>query len=146
MKAVAFFTVFIAVMFLVPVSAEEPGKVYERGTVWSIGMIKTEANMQELYIKDLAHVWGKIMEAAKEEGLILSYKVIIGEAANPDDWDVLLMTEFENYAALDGAEDKWDMLIEKVLGSEDQQIEASLKREEIRDSYGGKLMQEVIFK
>ncbi|MCP4569263.1 MAG: hypothetical protein GY841_16940 [FCB group bacterium] len=146
MKAVAFLTVLIAAMWLVPVSAMGAEKSYDRGTVWSIGMIQTEANMQEQYLKDLGNVWAKIMEAAKEEGLILSYKVIVGESANPDDWDVLLLAEFKNYAALDDTEDKWDLLIEKVLGGEDKQIEASLKREQIRDSYGGKLMQEIIFK
>ena len=146
MKAVVFITVFIALMFLAFVSATGEEKPYDEGTVWSIGLIRTEANMQEQYIKDLSNVWVKIMKAAKEEGLILSYKVLAGESANPDDWDVMLLAEFENYAALDDVDDKFDMLIEKIMGDEDQQIEANLKRGEIRDSYGGKLMREVVFK
>lgn len=146
MKAVVFITVFIALMFLAFVSATGEEKPYDEGTVWSIGLIRTEANMQEQYIKDLSNVWVKIMKAAKEEGLILSYKVLAGESANPDDWDVMLLAEFENYAALDDVDDKFDMLIEKVMGDEDQQIEANLKRGEIRDNYGGKLMREVVFK
>ena len=146
MKAVVFITVFIALMFLAFVSATGEEKPYDEGTVWSIGLIRTEANMQEQYIKDLSNVWVKIMKAAKEEGLILSYKVLAGESANPDDWDVMLLAEFENYAALDDVDDKFDMLIEKIMGDEDQQIEANLKRGEIRDNYGGKLMREVVFK
>jgi hypothetical protein len=124
--------------------AEE--KPYEEGTIWSVGLIRTEANMQEQYIKDLSNVWVKVMQAAKEEGLILSYKVLAGESANPDDWDIMLLAEFENYAALDGIDNKLDKLVVQLLGEEEEQIKASLEREKIRDSYGSKLMQEIIFK
>ena len=34
-------------------------RVYEEGTVWSVGMIATNANMQEEYIKDLQSAWKK---------------------------------------------------------------------------------------
>ncbi len=146
MKAVVFLMVFIAVMFLASISAMGEEKSYEEGSVWSVGLIRTEANMQELYIKDLSNVWGKIMEAAKEEGLILSYKVFAGSSANPDDWDVMLLAEFENYAALDNIEDKFDKIVKQILGDEDQQIKANLEREKIRDGFGDKLMQEIIFK
>lgn len=146
MKAVVFLLVFIAIMFMVSISAIAEEKAYEEGTIWSVGLIRTEANMQEQYIKDLSKVWGKIMQAAKEEGLILSYKVLAGESANPDDWDIMLLVEFENYAALDGIDDKFDELIVQILGEEEEQIKASLEREKIRDSYGSKLMQKIIFK
>lgn len=145
MKAVVFSMVFIATMFMVSISTIAEEKAYEEGTIWSVGLVRTEANMQDQYIKDLSNVWIKIMQAAKEEGLILSYKVLAGESANPDDWDIMLLAEFENYAALDGIDDKLDKLVVQLLGEEEEQIKASLEREKIRDSYGSKLMQEIIF-
>ena len=56
------------------------------------------------------------MEAAKKEGLVLSYKILAGASANPDDWDILLLAEYENFAAFDDMDDKFEILIEKIMG------------------------------
>jgi len=82
---------------------------YEEGSVWELSMVKSEANMSDHYLKDLASLWNKIMAEAKNQGMVLSYKVLVGEAANPDDWDILLMIEFENYAVLDNIDDKFEI-------------------------------------
>ncbi|MFH1700693.1 MAG: hypothetical protein ABIE07_08920 [Candidatus Zixiibacteriota bacterium] len=131
-------------IFITPiVSAESP---YTEGSVWQISLIQTEANMQDQYIKDLQGAWKKVMDAALKEGLILSYTVFVGGASNPDDWDVMLMVEYENYAALDGLGDKFEAIIENAIGTEDEQIKKSLGREKIREIFGGKLMQEITIK
>ncbi|MEE9443613.1 MAG: hypothetical protein V3V99_13190 [candidate division Zixibacteria bacterium] len=131
-------------VFITPiVSAESP---YINGSVWGISLIQTEANMQEQYIKDLQGAWKKVMDAALEEGLILSYKVFVGGAANPDDWDVMLMVEFKNYAALDGLDEKFTTIVERVIGAEDEQIKMTLERGDIREIFGDKLMQEITIK
>jgi len=121
-------------------------KFYEEGSVWSIGMIKSEANMQEEYIKNLAGAWKKVMDEAKTQGLILSYKVMVGSAANPDDWDVLLMAEFENLAAMEGKEDQWDAIAEKLIGTEEERIGKNIERGKIREIFGDKLMREITIK
>ncbi len=146
MKAITCYVVLVALVAFVCATAVGQEKVYDEGTVWSVGMIKTEANMQEEYITDLSKAWQKIMEAAKAEGLIVSYQIFIGEAANPDDWDVMLLTEFENYAALDGLYDKFDALVANTLGGEEEQMKANIERGKIRDVFGGKLMQEIHIK
>jgi len=122
------------------------GELYDEGTVWSVTFVKTEANMGEEYVKDLAGAWKKVMDAAVEEGLIISYKVLWGEAANPDDWNMMLMTEMKNYAAMDDVEDKWRALTEQAIGSEDLQLKMSIDREKIRDIFGSKLMREIHIK
>ena len=119
---------------------------YEEGSVWELSMVKSEANMSDHYLKDLASLWNKIMAEAKNQGMVLSYKVLVGEAANPDDWDILLMIEFENYAVLDNIDDKFDAIMEKVAGTEEELTKANVERAKIREIYGGKLMQEIIFK
>ena len=142
--------VVIAVFALMMLSFSSPvsaGEIYDMGTVWSISMIKTEVNMQDEYIKDLAGAWNKIMAKAVEKGLVVSYKVMIGEFANPDDWDILLMIEIENMAAFDtDLEDEWDKMIEEIIGTEDQQIEQNIKKGKIREHFGSKLMREISIK
>ena len=41
-------------------------------------------------------------EEAKKQGLILSYKLLFGNATNKEDWNLLLMIEYKNMAAFDG--------------------------------------------
>ena len=146
MKSPVLITVIISVLLLSVASAFSAERVYEEGSVWSVTMVKCEANMQDEYIKDLAGAWKKIMDEAKAQGLILSYKVLTGSWANPDDWDVLLMAEFENFAALDDAYDQWEAVAEKVMGTEEKRLEASIEREKIRDIFGDKIMREIMIK
>lgn len=135
-----------AIIFGCAISTLGGDEPYEEGSVWGLSMVKSEANMADHYLKDLASLWNKIMAEAKSQGIILSYKVLIGEAANPDDWDILLMIEFENYAILDTIDDKLDAIMEKVAGTEEELTKANIERGKIREIYGGKMMREIIFK
>jgi len=55
-------------------------------------------------------------------------------------------SKFENYAVLDNIDDKFDAIMEKVAGTEEELTKANIERAKIREIYGGKLMQEIIFK
>jgi|ERR1039457_578101 hypothetical protein len=118
---------------------------YKHGSVWSIGFIKTGPNMSMDYIKSLKTTWKAVSDEAVKEGLILSYKILEGNAANPDDWNIMLMQEYKNMAAFDGTEDKWDALERKVVGSDDAQKKLSDSRVNMRTIYGGKLVREIIY-
>jgi hypothetical protein len=123
--------------------AQERG--YKHGSVWSVGFIKTGANMSEDYIKSLKNTWKAVSDEAVKQGLILSYKILEGNAANPDDWNIMLMQEYKNMAAMDGNEDKWDAVEKKVVGSEDAQKKLNESRVNMRTIYGGKLLREIIY-
>jgi len=70
----------------------------------------------------------------------------MGESLNRDDWDILLMVEYKNFAAFDIPEAKWDELMKKVIGDESKQKQGDTQRGELREILGGKTMREVILK
>ena len=119
---------------------------YTEGSVWQITMVNTKPGMSDDYLKGLAKNLKAIMEAEKKEGLVLSYRVLSGEASTPGDFDILLMVEFKNMAALDGLRDKTDPIVQKIVGGDDQQRQLSMKRAEIREIMGSKLMREITLK
>jgi hypothetical protein len=119
---------------------------YTEGSVWEITMIKTKPGMSDDYLKNLASAWKSTNDEAKKQGLITDYKVLIGDAANRDDYDVVLIVQYKNMAALDGLRDKTDPIARKVIGTEDTMRQASVKRMEIREILGTKTMREVTLK
>ena len=129
-----------------PAQSVAQGLPYTEGSVWSIGFVKTVPGMTNDYYKNLADNWMKMNEAAKKEGLVLSYKVLYGPAANTEDWDIMLMIEYKNMAAMDGMAEKMEALSGKLLGSQDTRRTGAVKRNEIRQILGGKLVREIILK
>ena len=121
-------------------------KPWTEGTVWNVTLVKTKAGMGDVYLRDLAANFKKLMDVAQKEGLVVSYKILAGSAANRDDWDMLLMTESKNWASLDNATAKWDALAAKIIGPEDKQQQMMIKRTDVREIVGDKLMQEIVFK
>jgi len=59
----------------------------------------------------LATTYKKQQEAAKAAGLITSWRVLIVEARTPQDPDVILVTEFKNWAALDHLAGKMEQVL-----------------------------------
>jgi len=119
---------------------------YTEGPVWQITMVKTKYGMTDDYLKGLAKTFKGTLEEAKKQNLILDYKILIGGAANPQDFDILLMTSSKNMAALDNAREKFDPIAQKIEGNLDQQRATATKRLEIREIFGGKLMREITLK
>jgi hypothetical protein len=119
---------------------------YTEGPVWQLTMVKAKYGMSDDYLKGLAKTFKGTLEEAKKENLILDYKILIGDAANPQDFDILLMVESKNMAAFDNSREKFDPIAKKIEGSVDQQRATAVKRLEIREILGNKLMREVVLK
>ena len=119
---------------------------YTEGPVWGITMVKTKAGMTDDYLKALAKIYKSTNDEMKKQGLIMDYKILIGNDATPQDFDILLMVEFKNMAAFDGLREKADPIADKILGSEDARRQGAIKRMEIREIMGNKLMREVTLK
>lgn len=130
--------------FTAKVSAQE--KTYKDGSVWQVGFIKLSANMTVDYLNNLKANWKATHDEAVKQGLIVSYKILYGTAANPEDWDVMLMAEYKNLSAMEGAEDKWEAISKKIIGGEDAVKKLNESRVSMRTIYGGKLLKEVIYK
>jgi hypothetical protein len=121
-------------------------KTYANGSVWQIGFIKVGANMTVEYLNNLKDNWKATHDEAVKQGLIVSYKILQGTAANPEDWDIMLMTEFKSMAALEGQEEKWDAISKKIIGGEEAMKKLNESRVSMRTIYGGKLLREVVYK
>ena len=123
--------------------AEAP---YTEGSVWQVTMVHTKPGMSDDYLKGLAKNLKTTMEEQKKQGLILSYKILLGQAATPGDFDIVNMVEYANMAAPDGLREKTDPIATKLIGNDDQQRQSAMKRAEIREIVGSKLMREITLK
>jgi len=119
---------------------------YTEGPVWTITMVKAKAGMSDEYLKGLAKTFKGALDEAKKQDIIMDYKILVGDAATPQDFDILLMVESKNMAALDGLREKTDPIARKIQGTPDQQRATQTKRLEIREIVGTKNMREVNLK
>jgi hypothetical protein len=117
---------------------------YRNGSVWSIAFIRIKPGMETAYLNYLAGPWKANQEAAKKEGLILSYKVISAEGHTPADWNVMLMTEYKDLATMEANEDKGDALAQKMVGNDEKQMQGYKDRLEIREVMGDRLAREIV--
>jgi hypothetical protein len=122
------------------------GAPYTEGAVWEISMIKTKAGMSDDYLKQLAQGLKPIYEEEKKQKLILDYKIMMGDAASPHDFDILIMVQYANMAAFDGLRDKTDPIANKIMGGEDQRRSTMVKRMDVREILGTKTMREITLK
>ncbi len=119
---------------------------YTEGSIWVLTMVRTKRGMGDDYLKLLAKNYKINMEEQKKQNLILSYKILQGEASTRDDFDLLLMVEYKNMAAFDGLREKIDPIDQKITGGEEQQRQGTMKRAEVRDILGDKTMREITLK
>jgi len=117
---------------------------FHNGSVWNVTFVHTHAGMSNAYLTYLTGDWKREQEALKQEGIILSYKVLTTEAHGGNDWDVMLMTEYKDLATMEANEQKSDMIGQRVLGG-DQKIEQGYRdRASMRDLVGGRVAREIV--
>lgn len=117
---------------------------YRNGSVWEIALIRVQPGMNEAYMDYLASQWKANQEAAKKEGLILSYKVLTTEGHGTNDWNMLLMTEYKDLATMEANEPKADALAQRTIGNDQKQQEGYKDRAAIREVIGTRLAREIV--
>ena len=117
---------------------------FRNGTVWEIAYIRMKPGMETAYLNYLAGPWKANQEAAKKEGLILSYKVLRVEGHTPGEWNLMLMTEHKDLASMEANEDKQDALGQRMVGNDEKQMQGYKDRAEIREVMGGRLAREIV--
>src|SRR5215472_5620442 len=122
------------------------GKDYSDGPVINVSSIRTVDGHFDEYMHWLATTYKKQQEAAKKAGLITGYRVIVIEARTPSDPDILLVTEFKNWAALDGLGSKFDKVSAEVEGSVEAAAKSEADRAKIRTVLGSRTEQVAILK
>ncbi len=127
-------------------SAKGSNAPYNEGPVWTLTMIKTKTGLADEYLKQITGTVKPVYDEEKKQKIILDYKILNGEASGPQDFNILILVEYPNWAALDNLRDKMDPIVEKVMGAEDQRRETAVKRLDIREILGTKTMREITFK
>ncbi|HEX4599455.1 MAG TPA: hypothetical protein VH278_16825 [Burkholderiaceae bacterium] len=114
---------------------------FTEGAVVNVARIRTENGHFDDYMKYVATTWKAEQEAAKKAGYILDYQVITVEPRGPDDADLLLITTYKNWAALDGSIEKGDAVAKQIEGSVAASNQGALDRNKIRRVLGSATMQ-----
>ena len=147
------FVLFLASLFAIPTLtfAQSDDDVYEEGTVWNVTFIRLKANMGDEYLKNLKQTWGKAMDQYVAEGLIESYMILYGEAFGWDDFDLMLMMEFENFGTFDPDPErkkKFDAIQKKLMDEmgEDKMDATVTSYSDMRKMMGTKTFREISFK
>jgi len=121
-------------------------RTFKQGSAWTVAFVQVKNGMGVDYINSLKTTWRAVQEEGIKQGIILSYKILEGNASNPDDWQIMLMVEYKNLASMEGNDDKWDAIQKKVVGNEEDQKKLRELRVNMRTMYGTKLMREVVYK
>ena len=117
---------------------------YRDGTVWNVTFVRMKPGMDTAYLNYLASDWKRNQEAAKKEGLIVSYKVMSTEAHDPNDWNLILMTEVKDLTTLEATKDKADALSQRMVGDDQKQMQGYKDRSEIREIMGIRQAREIV--
>jgi hypothetical protein len=123
------------------VVAYADGRDWNDGPVQSVTFIRTIDGHFDDYMHWLATTYKKQQEAAKAAGLITRYEVLVSQPHNLQDADIILITEFKNWAALDHLGSKLDQVSAKVEGSVDAANKSAADRAKIRTVLGSDIAQ-----
>lgn len=135
---------FAASTLTAPVYAD--GRDWSDGPVINVASIRTVDGHFDDYMHWLATTYKKQQEAAKKAGIITSYRVIVIEPRGPNEPDILLVTEFKNWAALDRLGSRLDQISAQIEGSEEAAAKSEVDRAKIRTVLGSRTQQEAILK
>lgn len=119
---------------------------YKNGSVWEMTFIRTNPGMELDYLNNLRANWRRLLDEEKKQGLVVSYKVIESDAANPDDWNTLLLVEYPNMAVMDSLDEKVNTMATKMFGTPTQQRAQATQRSDMRVIMGTKLGREVVLR
>ena len=119
---------------------------YTEGSVWSISMIRVKPGMLDVYMRDVLPMRKQIFDEAKKQGLVISSHTLSGNATGRDDFNVMFLDEYKNWAAFDGIDAKYRAIERKIVGPEEKQVQLMTKRTDVREIMGEKVMQELITK
>ena len=117
-------------------AAYADGRDYNDGPVQNVTFIRTVDGHFDDYMHWLATAYKKQQEAAKAAGLITRYQVLVAQPHNAQDADVILVTEYKNWAALDHLGGKFDQIIVKTEGSVEKGNQSEADRAKIRTVLG----------
>lgn len=139
-------TAVLVAASMLTTSVYADGRDWNDGPVIDVASIRTVDGHFDDYMHWLATTFKKQQEAAKKAGLITSYRVIVIEPRGPNEPDILLVTEYKNWAALDQLGGKLDQISTQVEGSAEAAAKSEADRAKIRTVLGSRTQQEALLK
>ena len=109
---------------------------YTEGSVWSISMIRVKPGMFEVYMREVLPARKKIFDEAKKQELVISTHTLSGNATGRDDFNVMFLDEYKNWAAFDGIDAHPVALEEAGRAGRRRDREAELEESHGRDHAG----------
>jgi hypothetical protein len=133
-------------LLMAPLSAQQTSRPYSEGAVTDVQYIRVKPGHFEDYMAFLAGPYKQLMEGEKKAGVITGWGVYRSDNRDEEDWNIALTTTYKNMAALDNLRDRVDPIDKQVYGSMDKSNEAMVKRSEMRNIVGNRLLREIIIK
>jgi hypothetical protein len=121
-------------------------KYYTPGSVWGVTMVRIHPGMDQAYLEYLDTQLKKDSEISIKNGFMKSYKIL---RAQDDDtgWNLLILREYESFAAMERDEAKADEVLRQATGIDDQKgMQGYVDRAKVRDVVGTKYMRELKLK
>jgi hypothetical protein len=135
-----------ALVLALPATAQQTSRPYAEGAVTDVQYIRVKPGHMDEYMAFLSGPFKQSQESQKKAGVITGWAVYSSPNRDEDDWNIALATTYKNMAALDNLRDRVDPVDKQVYGSVDKSNEAMVKRSEMRDIVGNRLLREVIIK
>ena len=138
----------VGLLLVLPVAgvAQQSPRPYTEGTVTNVRYVRVKPGRLDEYMAYLAGPYKQLMEAQKKAGIIMGWNVYSSPGSDEKDWNIVLTTTYKNMAALDNLDDRTDPIMKQVFGSNEKGNEGVVKRGEIRDLIGDRLIRELIIK
>ena len=136
----------LILLFAAPAVAQQSARPYTEGPVTDVQFIRVKSGHSDEYMAFLAGPYKRLMEAQQKAGVITGWAVYASDARDQEDWNIALTTNYKNMAALDNLRDRVDPINKQVYGSVDQSSEAMVKRGEMRDILGNRLLRQLIIR
>ena len=119
---------------------------YSEGPVVEEDLIEVEYGHFEEYVDWLNTVWKPTLEAMKQAGLVIDYKVYRADPNSPGQPNVILWIVFKNGAAALDNGVELENVAKKVIGSTEFQNKARVFRNQYRKVLGTQFIREIILK
>lgn len=119
---------------------------YSEGSVVEEDLIEVEYGHFEEYVDWLNTVWKPTLEAMKQAGLVIDYKVYRATPNSPGQPNVILWIVFKNGAAALDNGVELENVAKKVIGTTEFQNKARVFRNQYRKVLGVELIREIILK
>ncbi len=124
--------------------AQMVSRPYRNGSVWNIAFIRMKPGMDSAYLTYLTNDWKRNQDALKQQGVLLSYRVLTTESHGANDFNVMLMTEYRDLATLEANEGKADAISQQLLGGDEKMRQGYRDRGDMREIIGDRLAREII--